>query len=93
MPTLADAFRMMCRISDISSWGSLYFPEKSNTLFIIVSVGMLIIKDVTDEYFPTKYRLFDNGSSCVRWLSYTAIVLMILLTGVLDAGQFIYANF
>lgn len=93
MPTLADAFRMMCRISDTSSWGSLYFPEKSNTLFIIVSVGMLIIKDVTDEYFPTKYRLFDNDSSYVRWLSYTAIVLMILLTGVLDARQFIYANF
>ena len=56
MPTIGDAWSVIARIFNPSLFGSLYTPEKANTLFMVMGV-------------------------------------MIMLTGVFDAGQFIYANF
>lgn len=93
MPTLRDAVNMIARIFDVSAAGKLYLPEKTITLFIVMSVAMLVAKDITDEYFPDRFRLFDSRNACVRWCSYAAILVLILMTGVFDAGQFIYATF
>ena len=48
---------------------------------------------MTDEFTPTRLKLFDNKYRVIRWFSYVAVITLILLNGVFDAGQFIYANF
>ena len=92
MPTLGDAVGVMQRIFDVSAWGSLYLPEKTNVLFIMMGIVMLVVKDTVDEYCP-KLRLMDNSYRIVRWGAYLALTVIILMTGVFDAGQFIYASF
>lgn len=93
MPTLEDAVNMIVRIFDFSSMEGLYLPEKSNTLFMVMAVVMLAAKDIMDEFYQAKYRFFDSKNVCVRWASYIAVLVLIMMTGVFDAGQFIYANF
>lgn len=93
MPTLGDACGVIGRIFDFSGWGGLYLPEKTNTLFIVMGVVMLAVKDLADEYRPDGLRLMDSRHTVVRWAAYLSLTVLILLTGVFDAGQFIYANF
>ena len=93
MPTLSDACNVMARIFNPALLGNLYLPERSNTLFMVMGVIVLMVKDLTDEYCPKSFNLMDNNSVWVRWLTYLICIVMIMLTGVFDAGQFIYANF
>ena len=52
MPTIGDACSVITRIFDPSLFGSLYTPEKSNTLFMVMGVMIIMVKDLTDEYCP-----------------------------------------
>ena len=60
---------------------------------MIMGVIMLFVKDFFDEYKPGKLVIFDNPHRIVRWGAYVIIFVMIMLTGVFGADQFIYANF
>lgn len=93
MPTLSDAVNMIGRIFDASLPMSLYISGFTDLAFIVFGVLMLFIKDVTDEFYPTRYKLLDNRYAAIRWSAYLIILVSILLTGVFGADQFIYANF
>jgi alginate O-acetyltransferase complex protein AlgI len=60
-------------------------------LIIAIGLAILLFKDIKDEYFPTKFSLFNN--IVVRWCVYVVLFVMLLSLGVLDSGQFIYVNF
>ena len=93
MPTLDDACGVIARIFDPSLPMGVYKPENSNTFFMVLSVLLLLLKDLGDEYFPARFKLLDNHKAVVRWCSYVIILVMIMLMGVFSADQFIYANF
>lgn len=93
MPTIGDACSVIARIFNPSLFGSLYTPEKANTLFMVMGVMIIMVKDLTDEYCPKSFKLMENDRMWVRWMTYVVCIVMIMLTGVFDAGQFIYANF
>lgn len=88
---LSDALLFIKRIFTVS--GELYLPEKTNIVLILLGVVMLLLKDATDEFYPNKMKFMDNDKCIIRWLSYVSIFVVIMLCGVFDAGQFIYANF
>ena len=93
MPTLRDACGVIGRIFDFSL--PMTFEVGSRHIFVLMMVGtvILFLKDVTDEFMPTRFRLFENKSQIVRWTVYVMVIVMIMLIGVFDAGQFIYSNF
>ena len=93
MPSLGDACRVIGRIFDPSLPMSLFLSTKTDLLLMVMGVGMLFLKDFLDEYRPGRYRLLDNPRPIVRWLSALTVMVLILLTGVFGADQFIYANF
>jgi alginate O-acetyltransferase complex protein AlgI len=93
MPTLADACEVIKRIFTFNKPFDLYLPGNSILAFMVMGLSMLFVKDVADEFFPTKLLLFNNRNRYVRWFSYVSILVIILLAGVFDAGQFIYAKF
>lgn len=93
MPTLGDACGVIAKIFDFSQSMTVEIPSRHNFLFIIIGVSMLLIKDASDEFAQNQIRLFDSRYKLVRWSTFVSIMLMILLIGVFDAGQFIYANF
>lgn len=93
MPSLADACGVIARIFDTSLPMTVYMHGFTTTAFIAFGLSMLIVKDVADEFFPTRLQLFDSKSRVVRWASYLFVMVSIMLTGVFSADQFIYANF
>lgn len=93
MPTLGDACGVIAHIFDIHQ--SMALEITSKHIFVLMMMGtlLLFIKDWTDEFAPNRLRLFENKKRVVRWASYVSVIILIMLTGVFDAGQFIYANF
>lgn len=93
MPTLGDAVGMIGRIFDLSLPKTLYVSGFTDLAFVLFGVIMLVLKDATDEFFPSRFKVMDNRHAAVRWCGYLLIMVAILLTGVFGADQFIYANF
>lgn len=58
-----------------------------------IGLTMLFVKDFFEEYYPEKCRVFDNRHRIVRWTAYVMVFVLIMLTGVFSADQFIYVNF
>ena len=93
MPSLGDAVGVIKRIFDFSLPMTVYMHGFTATFFIALGVVLLFFKDIRDEFFPTKYLLFENRHAVVRWASYLFVMCLIILCGVFGADQFIYANF
>ena len=93
MPTLGDACGVIARIFDPSLPVGVYVHGFTATAFIAFGVVVLAWKDITDEFLPGRFLLFENQHMVVRWASYLVTIITILLAGVFSADQFIYANF
>ncbi|MEM9023936.1 MAG: MBOAT family protein, partial [Bacteroidota bacterium] len=59
----------------------------------IFAIAILMAVELSEEYFPGKIQLFNHRNVWVRQFSYAAMVLLIVLAGVFDGGQFIYFAF
>lgn len=93
MPHLAEAAGVIGKILTMDSRGDFFIPDHRNTFFILAGLFMLMFKDVTDEFWTDRMPIFDSCHRWFRWTAYVLALAMILLAGVLDAGQFIYAKF
>lgn len=93
MPTLGDAIGVIWHIFDVHQSMSLEVTSKHVFFLMVVGTTILLLKDVRDEFAPNKMQLFESKYKVIRWISYMSVIVMIMLTGVFDAGQFIYANF
>ena len=93
MPSIGDAYGFVSRIFDFSLPLSIYIDWVPNFPFTLLGVGLLFLKDYRDEYKPISLHLMNHNSCFVRWCSYCIIMILILITGVFGADQFIYANF
>lgn len=89
MPTITDAYGIINRMFTVG--GSVFYSSQLD--YCVIGLLMLILKDVADEFYPDRFRLFDNRHIVVRWASYLFVLLVIMLSGALSQGNFIYANF
>lgn len=92
MPSVGDALDVIRRMLTLSS-GNFLADEIVRLFFIVCGVMVLFTKDICDEVCPGRIALFENKRRIVRWISYLLVIVAIMLTGVFDTGQFIYANF
>jgi len=86
-----DALNVYLKI--LTDSGPLFIGTPSTLIFIIAGLILLLLKDFTDEFFPSKFLLFENNFKLIRVLAYSSIIIIILLIGVFDGGQFIYFQF
>ena len=93
MPSMEDACGMINRLFDYKQPFIVEIQSRHIFLLMLVGTTILILKDIRDEFVPNRFRLFENRYVVVRWFSYFFVIVLILLTGVFDAGQFIYASF
>jgi D-alanyl-lipoteichoic acid acyltransferase DltB (MBOAT superfamily) len=89
--SMHDALTVFSKI--FSESGSLFIGAPSILLFGLLGIIMLLTKDFTDEFAPSKLLLFENKHKPVRILAYSAVIVIILMIGVFDGGQFIYFQF
>lgn len=87
MPTLGDAMTVFARIATITDF-HLVLPEK----YVLLLLMVVVAKDIIDEYRP-RHDLFHHHSFVVRWTVYVLVAMVVILFGVFDSGQFIYAKF
>lgn len=87
MPTLEDAYCVLAKILACADL-HLVLPDKYITAMLL----LVAAKDIVDEYCP-QYALMHNRHRAVRWSAYVCIATLIILFGVFDSGQFIYAKF
>ncbi len=73
--------------------GPLFIGAPSVLIFCGLGLFMLLFKDFTDEYMPSKFQFFESRYKPVRIFSYSIIILIILLMGVFDSSEFIYFQF
>ena len=91
MDTISDALGMVSHIFTSFNGKLLSSINNSTLLLIILGVGILFLKELREEFNILRFKFLSNRYvvSCV----YIILVCMILCVGVLDSGQFIYANF
>ena len=86
-----DAWLQISKIFNDHNY-SLNLPWQS-LFFIILSLSVVIGKDIVDEFQLKKLQFFSCKSTLVRWSIYLICMILILLAGVFDSTQFIYVNF
>lgn len=91
MPTIADGWGV---VSNMITGGGIDLNYTANNWKLIVglAVTILTVKETCEEYCP-KVSLFNHPNIAVRWISYIALLAIIMLFGIMDAGQFIYVSF
>ncbi len=93
MPTISDTFAIYNKIFTNFN-GTLFLPgDKTTIVFIMFALLLLLFKEITDEYFPDSFKIMNSNYTVVRWIGYVSMIVIIMLLGVFDAGQFIYVSF
>lgn len=69
------------------------FIDADTMVYAFMFAILVFVVDFVDEYYSGKVRLLNSRYTIVRWATYIALVVMVLLFGVLDGGSFIYFQF
>jgi D-alanyl-lipoteichoic acid acyltransferase DltB (MBOAT superfamily) len=89
--TIEDALLILKKMFQFN--GSLFYENPSGLIYSIFGLLFLFVVEFKTEFLPHTLSLFQNQSWLVRNLSYASLVILILLFGVFDGGQFIYFQF
>lgn len=74
--------------------GPIFISENKTLIFSFTFLFLLLVVELIEEYkLFNNFSLFNNSNFVVRRLSYTGIVICILMFGVFDSSQFIYFQF
>ena len=91
LPTLDAVQVVFTKMVEMRST-RLFLPSNSSMAFMAIAIAIVFAKELCEEYFP-KVQAFNHPCSIVRWGAYCLVAVVILLSGVFDAGQFIYVQF
>ncbi|MEO5893944.1 MAG: MBOAT family O-acyltransferase [Ferruginibacter sp.] len=90
---VADSFLIIQKM--FTDRGALLFDkaDPSSFIFSFLGIFMLLAIEAKHEYYKGSFSFFHNRHWLVRNLSYAVLIIIILLIGVFDGGQFIYFQF
>ena len=91
MPNIGDAIVMIKQM--VTNFGIPNLSDIGNDTLLIMflSIILLLIKDLRDEYQIMQSVFFQ--SRLVHWFVYICLFCMILNVGILDSSSFIYVSF
>lgn len=73
--------------------GPLFIGTPAFAIYSIMGIFFLLMAEAKVEYYNMKFKFFHNPNTWVRKLSYAGMIILILMFGVFDGGQFIYFQF
>jgi alginate O-acetyltransferase complex protein AlgI len=88
---VSDAFLIIKKI--FTNRGTIFFDNPSMLIFSFSSILFLILVELKREYLPFAFSFFNNKNWVIRNVSYAILIIIILIAGVFDGGQFIYFQF
>lgn len=70
-------------------------PVRTRATLIAMAIGLAVVavRDIRDEYFPLLLASWHKGRGVARFLFYVALIVLVLVIGVMETGQFIYLRF
>ena len=86
-----QAISIIKRIGTFS--GSLATENATILAYSFFAIAFLLIVEIRREFFPGSFSLSYHRLFVVRNFYYALLILLILLVGVYDGGQFIYFQF
>jgi len=90
--SIKNAFFIIKKIfSDIN--GHLYYGNPSMVFFLLFGIILLFLAEGKAEFYKGSFALLNNKNWVIRNFSYALLIIIILLIGVFDGGQFIYFQF
>ena len=89
MPSAQDAFYV---IKGIFTNPGAPFIDMHTLFFAGVSLAIMVVKDVIDEYVP-RWKLLKSNYHVVSFATCIVLLMFILLMGKLDGSSFIYFQF
>lgn len=89
--SIEEAFQIFRKI--FTEPGKLFISAPSTLIYASLGLIMVLFKDFTEEFMPKRFRILESKYKAVRIMAYASLVIMILLIGVFDSGQFIYFQF
>ncbi len=89
--SVTEAIKIFKRITYLK--GSFYYDTTSMIAFCLLGILYLVVFEIKKEYFNTLFTISENKNWLVRNFYYCFLIMIILLTGVFDGGQFIYFQF
>jgi alginate O-acetyltransferase complex protein AlgI len=90
--SIGDAFLVFKKIFT-NFEGPIYYENPTMIIFLLFGIFVLFLVDWNTEYSLDVFPFLKNKSWIARRLFYTSIIILILLIGVFDGGQFIYFQF
>lgn len=89
--SVSDALTL---IKNMSSFGEpLYIESPSILIYSCIGLFILLFVELKQEFYPSAVSFLENKNTLVRQLSYLVIIILVLLIGVFDGGEFIYFQF
>jgi len=73
--------------------GTLFIGTPATLLYIILGLLIMMTNDYFYEFKIEKFIFFKNKYSSIRYISVSITVILLILLGVFDGGQFIYFQF
>jgi len=90
--SISDSFHIIEKI--FTAKGSLYIDsDPSPVIYSLLGIGILLFVEAKWEYYKGSFSFCHNSHWLVKNLSYAFLIIMMLLIGVFDGGQFIYFQF
>jgi len=89
--TVTDAINIIIKMSNLK--GSLFSVDPPTFLLSIMSIALIYIIEFKREFYNNTFSFSENKKWLLRNLYYCFLLIMILLAGVFDGGQFIYFKF
>jgi len=89
--TFTEATKIVGKI--FTSAGPVFFQSPYDLIYSIIAILFLITLDLKREFFNNRLSIMYSKYQVVRIAGIVAIVVIILLIGVFDGGQFIYFQY
>jgi alginate O-acetyltransferase complex protein AlgI len=88
---LATATKIVSKIFT-ADYSRLFIPAPDQFVYSLAAVAMLLAVDVFQEH-RSLARFLDARPLALRWAAYATVAVIILLMGIFNGSQFIYAQF
>jgi D-alanyl-lipoteichoic acid acyltransferase DltB (MBOAT superfamily) len=89
--SVTDALQIIKRIVHFN--GPFFTDNLSSLLFCILGIGFIYLVEFKKEFYNNLFTISNNKNWLVRNAYHCLLLMIILLAGVFDGGQFIYFQF
>lgn len=89
--SVSDALTILKRL--FTARGTLFIENPSILIFSILGILFLLSVELKKEFYDNLFTLSNNKNWLIRNSYYCFLVLVILIAGVFDGGEFIYFQF